>query len=130
MCSEISWPQYFYLVALLILIYYMVLWAQFLKSGLPFFGRNSQPRPLSPVGKAGDKNQKENASNVIREIESLFTGKHSANELLYALQSVLKKYHHREDPGFREIINAFIVSESEKKCSILLSEDDLKMVWL
>jgi nicotinamide riboside kinase len=71
-----------------------------------------------------------NAEKIIGEISSAFPGKQNIHELIYDLQIKLKPYTHWDEPGFREMINAFIVEESEKKCSIHLSEEDLRVLWL
>lgn len=130
MCSGISWNEYFYLISLLVLLYYSVLSAMFLKAKIPFF-QNTTTRRKSFTRKVKKSTAPGvSAARVIKEIEPLFPGKQNERELLFALQSKLKMCPQRDEPGFREIINEFIVSESENKCSILLSEDDLNIVWL
>ncbi|MDE3211765.1 MAG: hypothetical protein KGM98_00915 [Bacteroidota bacterium] len=129
MCHGISWREYFYIISLIILFYYSILCALYLKSKIPFLQKPDTKRKTHPVRKKDSGFSAENASRVIKEIEPIFSGGVSQKELLFELKSRLKKYHQRDEPGFREIINAFIVSESENKCSILLNEDDLNKVW-
>lgn len=130
MFSTVSWQQYFYFISLVMVFYYLILWAGYFHGRLPFFGRPWTVINTKRTRKREPKNSGDSAAKVIKELEPLFPGKQTRNELLFALRSQLKEYQQRDEPGFREIINAFIMSESENKCSILISEDDLNIVWL
>jgi hypothetical protein len=69
------------------------------------------------------------AQQVIGELRPLFDGRENKNELILAIRLQLKKYIDWEEPGFRDLINQFVASESETICSIRLSEDDLRALW-
>ena len=130
MFSTISWSQYFFYLLVLVVIYYLVVWIVFFKAKLPLF---NSIRDLSGVNRFAEDHPDEVLSttqHIIDEIRPLFTGRPNKNELMLALQLHLKKYNQWDEPGFREGINEFINYESQSKCSIPFSEDDLRVVWL
>lgn len=127
MLHSISWQGYFLGVFGLIIIYYAVFWLLYFKTGLtslsgirkkPFSNEEDVPEDLEG-----------NAVKIIGEIQPAFMGTQNKNELIYALQAKLQPYKFWDEPDFRETINAFIINESERQCSIHLSEEDLRVLW-
>ena len=129
MLSSVSWQQYFSFIAIVTTLYYLALWVIYYKAKLLSFSGLKAPQSAG-----NEEVQREevagNAQLVIDEIKTVFAGRESRNELIHGLQGKLKKYNQWDEPGFREIINAFITAESENKCSIHLSEEDLSALWL
>jgi len=130
MFSGISWQQFILFLLIANFIYYLFVWVVFFKARLPI---------LSGVGKLGSislhpEDQPDEmlttAQHIMDEIRPLFNGRSNKNELLLALQGKLKKYSNWEEPGFRETLNEFITAESRSKCSIRLSEEDQRVLWL
>jgi len=62
-------------------------------------------------------------------LERTFEDKQNKSELILALKRKIQSYQEIDDPGFRDSINRFILSESQIKCSIRLVEDDLRTLW-
>ena len=51
-------------------------------------------------------------------------------ELCFSIQKTLKQYKQLDQSAFQGSINNHITDESKNKCSILLSEDEVKMLWV
>jgi hypothetical protein len=126
----ISWTLYFECLSLLLAFYYLV-------AGTLFF-RAEMRSLLNSVANRSSFSEEEdslpevenNALLIIREIKPLFKRKIQKEELIYSIKLNLTRYDQWDEPGFRETINAFIMGESERKCSIHLSEEDLRVLWI
>ena len=121
MFTSISWSSYFTFIGSLTLIYYAFV-------GYRYYRNDWQKILNTKIVRSGENIS--NAEKVIKEIRPAFQGKQSIHELIYDLRIKLEPYKHWDEPGFREMVNAFIIEESEKKCSIHLSEEDLRVLWL
>lgn len=130
MFSGISWQQFVIFLLVANIIYYGFVWIVFYKARLPI---------LSGVGKVGSislhaEDQPDEmlttAQHIMDEIRPIFSDRYNKNELILALQGKLKKYSSWDEPGFRETLNEFITAESRSKCSIRLSEEDQRVLWL
>jgi len=51
-------------------------------------------------------------------------------ELLFSLQMLLKDYEGLKETNFIEAINNLITNECQNSCSIPLSDEDIKMLWV
>jgi hypothetical protein len=128
MLKEISWQEYFVFLFVTLLLYYgflLVFYYRFdfsslRKANLKFWFR----------GKELQSEMSNNAQKVTQEIRSCFRDKMNMNELIFDLQNRLEPYKHWDEPDFRKSINDFIIEESKNKCSIHLSEEDLRVLWL
>ncbi|MBS1737509.1 MAG: hypothetical protein JSS98_13005 [Bacteroidetes bacterium] len=127
MFNQISWGQYLLLLLIVVIAYYLFVWVVYFKAKLPIFSGIGKGSGLSE-----DQSGKveSNSQLIIREIKPAFRGRENKNELIYSLQGKLKRYNQWDEPGFRETINDFIIKESEEECSIHLSEEDLRVLWL
>ncbi len=130
MFSNISWQQYLVFLLIANTIYYLFVWVVFYKAKMPV---------LSGIGKVGSislhaEDQPDEmlttAQHIMDEIRPVFSGRSNKNELILALQGKLKRYNQWDEPGFRETLNEFIAGESLSKCSIRLSEEDQRVLWL
>lgn len=130
MFNQISWQQYLSFLVIILFVYYLFIWIVYYKGKLPSFVRVRNAKKSSFMGEDQPDEAMSNSQHVIDEIKNIFPGRQNKNELLYSLQSKLKKYIHWDETGFREIINEFILSESKRQCSIHLSEEDLRVLWL
>lgn len=72
---------------------------------------------------------REDISIILGDLEEAFANKQNKSELILALQKKIQSYQEIDDPGFRDSVNRFILSESQNKCSIRLEEDDLRTLW-
>lgn len=121
MLTSISWSNYFTFIGCLALIYYAFI-------GYRYYRNDWQDILNRKI--VGNDEKSGNAEKIIREIGPAFRGKRNVHELIYDLQIQLEPYKHWDEPGFKEMVNAFIITESEKRCSIHLSEEDLRVLWL
>lgn len=130
MFESVSWSQYIITLLICTIIYYLYIWVVYYKAMLPSLrgGMNAETFLSSD-----EEHVNENLSSVqdiIEELRPLFNYGYHKNELILALQKQLKRYRHRDEPGLRDTINAFIASESLTTCSIRLGEEDQRAVWI
>ena len=126
MLHSVSWSQYFTTLVVATVIYYLFVWIVVFKARL--MPTLSGIRGSLPAEDVPDE-MLTSAQFIMDELRPLFPSKTNRNELVFALQSELKRYAGWEDPSFRDTINRFIINESQSKCSIRLSEDDLRALW-
>jgi hypothetical protein len=130
MLNPISWQQYILFLTIAVIIYYLSIWIIYYKAKLPSFSGTKNFRRVSLHGEDEPDEMMSTAQYIIEELRPVFQNTHNKNELIFSLQSQLKKYNHWDEPGFRDTINEFIATESEDKCSILLSEEDQRVLWM
>lgn len=129
MLHFISWHQYFVFLLIALVIYYLGIWVIYFKARIPSF---ADFRQKSGQSFAGDERANEETSPLQEAIESIrpsFRKGLHKDELVFALQQQLKPYQQNNEAGFRQTINGFI-TESADKCSIHLSEEDLRVLWI
>jgi hypothetical protein len=151
MLSAISWSQFLTTIAWAILIYYLVVAILFYRKEIfslfktassgPFafsFGRENHERTLSynemtaATGKE-DPYQDGELHDLLEDIKSLLStavkAKTVREELVMALQLLLRDYPVFKNLPLREEINQHILTECKVICSITLSEAEMKMLW-
>lgn len=129
MLQNISWSQYITTLLVATIIYYLFIWIVIFKARIPALSRIGSVGPLSIHAEDQPDEMMTTAQHVITEIRPLFRNKTNKNELSLALSQAIHKYSDWEEPGFRELINQFIASESESTCSIRLGDDELRALW-
>lgn len=129
MLNSISWRQYVVILLIATLLYYLFVWIVFFKAKLSVLPGISDIRQFNVHGEDHPDEVITTAQHVMDEIRPLFNGRQNKNELLLALQLKLNRYNEWDEPGFRDTINEFIVSQSQSKCSIRLSEEDQRVLW-
>jgi len=129
MLSFISWQQYFVFLLISTIPYYLFVWVVLFKAKLPAISGVGNFRQVSLQGGDEPDEIMTTAQHIIDELRPLFGNVSNKNELILALQLRLEKYSQWEEPGFRETINRFVVSECQSKCSIRLSEEDQRALW-
>jgi hypothetical protein len=130
MFSTISWQQYFCFILIANGLYYGFVWIVVYKAKLPLFSGFGNVRSLSLHGEDQPDEILTTAQHIMDEIRPQFNGRSNKNELMLALQGKLKRYADWDEPGFRETLNEFIAGESLSKCSIRLSVEDQRVLWL
>lgn len=125
MLQNISWLQYWWVIILTSSIYYLLVWIIIYKAKFSLL--KFKPRISDAVLNSGT--DREDISIILGDLEGTFANKRNKSELILALQKKIQSYQEIEDPGFRDSINRFILSESQSKCSIRLEEDDLRTLW-
>ncbi len=137
-----SWKTYFEIVAVALVIYYALI--------LLVFNRNDIIKLLSLRFQTApfQKNVIEDAlhkgtsetSNVLAAlpteikyvIQQANNNKSPKEEMLFALQKLFSddSIQAIHDPFFKKQISEFILKECESICSIHLSEEDLRVLWI
>lgn len=130
MLQSITWSQYFIYLFLAILAYYLFIWVFFFKAKLSFLTSITNLRPISVHAEDQPDEVMATAQHIIDELRPLFNDRHNKNELILVLQGKLRKYNDWNEPGFRDTINEFVQSECRIKCSIRLSDDDQRALWI
>lgn len=130
MFSTISWQQYFCFLLIANTIYYGFVWVVFYKAKIPVLSGIGKVGSISLHGEDQPDEMLTTAQHIMDEIRPVFKVRSNKNELLLALQGKLKRYNNWDEPGFRETLNEFIAGESLSKCSIRLSEEDQRVLWL
>ena len=125
MLQNISWSQYWLVIILTSSIYYLLVWIIIYKAKFSLL--KFKTRISDVVLNSGT--DREDISIILGDLEEAFANKQNKSELILALQKKIQSYQEIEDPGFRDSINRFILSESQNKCSIRLEEDDLRTLW-
>lgn len=129
MLQTISWQQYLLFLLVVVTVYYFAIWIVYFKARIPFLSRMGTSKHVL-TEKDQPSETMSNSQLIIKEIKQSFRGKQNKEELIYSLQSQLSKYNQWDEPGFRDTINEYIMKESKQQCSIHLSEEDLRALWL
>ncbi len=130
MLQSISWQQYFVCIIIATLLYYLFVWIVIFQGKFSFLPAISNLRQATLHGEDSPDEVLSTAQHIIDELRPLFAERTNKQELLFALQSKLKRYAEWDEPGFRKVINEFILKESEIKCSIRLGEEDQRALWV
>ena len=125
MLQNISWSQFWLVIILTSFIYYLFVWIIIYKAKFSLL--KFKTRISDVVLNSGT--DREDISIILGDLEEAFANKQNKSELILALQKKIQSYQEIEDPGFRDSINRFILSECQNKCSIRLGEDDLRTLW-
>ena len=151
MLSNITWAQYLIGTLTLTIIYYGFIALKFFPAELKAktigrFSRNEQiidPAPFlfeqSENLDATDNTEEElvddfaNVDDLIGGINSLIAGlppeDRVPEKIKQQLHRLLKNYPDVKDSLFRSSINELIISEWEKYSAIVLTEDEVDMLW-
>jgi len=129
MFSNISWQQYCIFLIAANAIYYLGLWI-FYGAKFPVLSGVGRIQQFSVHHEDEPDEVITTAQHVMDELRPLFEGRSNKNELILALQLHLHKYNQWEEPGFRDTVNEFIIREGQSKCSIRLSEEDQRVLWM
>ena len=125
MLQNISWSQFWLVIILTSFIYYLFVWIIIYKAKFSLL--KFKTRISDVVLSSGT--DREDISIILGDLEEAFANKQNKSELILALQKKIQSYQEIDDPGFRDSVNRFILSESQNKCSIRLEEDDLRTLW-
>lgn len=127
MLNNISWLQYWLAIALLSLFYYLFIWVVFYKGSFSFL-KVSSPS-TSKYGNDAIGTDVSDIFLITEDLKPVFLNKTNKTELMLALEEKIQSYYEIIEPGFRDTLNRFLISESQNKCSIRLDDDDLRALW-
>jgi hypothetical protein len=140
MLNNISWSGYCITLALLSSVYYIavIIWYYRLEIQLLLKGQIPVPEIYFK-----EKLEKEIAASdpdlcpvvhllmgELRQLIEMATVERYAKiDLIQRLQLCLNSHKNLLDTPFRKAINTFLKEESSKQCAIILSEEDLGVLW-
>lgn len=149
MIKQVSWAEYFSVLAVLIAVYYVIIvllyyryevW-QILSGNKKLIAINksiSTDDPPSLMGtsdadietQAPDERKLFSMTNeLMQNLQPVFDEQYTRSELMMALHVELRKYPSLIDTAFQVSVNNYIQKESEIKCSVSLSEQELRGIW-
>jgi hypothetical protein len=138
MFNNISWQGYWTTLALISVGYYLVIYLVYYRID---FKLRLHQKPSgetvaslfnfsSPIEKSDERLIDDFMDEVRAFFEQARRKKCVKEELIYSLKIILKKFPSLKDSGFSQSLNHVIATECNHICSIHLSEDELKYVWL
>ena len=160
MLERISWGQYWVAVLILSAIYYFILLMLLFQKGMLTRQKGLQPvkpREAETIQQTGlssneriplEKTIREDDEEIIISNDSLMPLVHDyvqelkefitdiagrsyvKEEVIMGLQIITRNYKKLDGSPYQQSINDFILHQSEENCSIHLSAEDLKRIWL
>lgn len=148
MINNISWQGYWLSLALLTACYYLIIYFLYYRGDLSqwFAGYNPNNRKgginanLEVEDDTPPWSTPEESRDVrlfhaaLGELDAFFneakSRKWTKEELLFALQQILKKYNSLQASEFQDAISKLIISQAENKCSVHLDVEGIGYVWL
>lgn len=137
MFHSVSWQQYIIFILVLLFVYYVYILLRYYRNELfhllkgvkklpAILEENRNNKTLSP-GNA-------KLNELLEELKILFQlasqRKYPKEELMMALQLKLREYDQFKNTPFEIAVNNFIAEESENQCSIHLSVEDQRVLWM
>ena len=139
MLNAVSWTQFLegigglgivYYAGVILLYYKQELKGLLVKKQLPEKGI---PGIHAPANEPLDRALMGDVHDLMQELNGVFAeaqkNKYINNELLYALQLMLRKYPHIKATHFGLPINHYISDTAASHCAISFSEDELEALW-
>jgi hypothetical protein len=155
MLNSISWKEYFTIVILIGILYYLIIGYLYFKwEILGLFGikliqsENRQPIDVSEFRATLKKENNEDylpkpmsepditpvIQTFTNEVQAYFqaiAGQHKVKEeVLFALQQIAGKYPTLKASDLREALEEFTYTESKKYLSVLLEPESVKNIWV
>jgi hypothetical protein len=149
MFSSISWQEYWTSLTLITLGYYLAIYLLYFKKGIQlssqqqvFNSESSKEETQPTLFEVNDPDSKQRVKageeHVIQacmdELNAFFENQKKTkaikSELMFSLHTILQKYPSLRHSDYRESLTNVIATQCEAICSIHLSAEELKGVWL
>ena len=156
MFNTISWHSYWVAIALATALYYLLVYLLYLKSGSHIissegYGQlakstglvSSTESPVHPslfkdgskdLRSSGEQGEEHVIEACMDELTAFFDNQKKSkpvkSELMHSLYNILQKYPSLKNSDYKESLTNVIATQCENMCSIHLSADELKGVWL
>lgn len=153
MFHEISWHSYWTWVLAITFIYYLFVCICYFRESIrrflnhwpttqtPFVNSGTKEQDLMPNlfdghhSSANNSNGEEHvAQSCMDELDAFFENQKRSkavkSELMFSLYSILQKYPSLKSSEYKQSVTNIIATQSENICSIHLSAEELKGVWL
>lgn len=138
MIKQVSWTEYCSVLAVLTAAYYVLIILVYFRKD--FWQVLSGQKKLLPAttGLSGstsppptdEQRQYAVVNQLVEELKPVFENGYIKEELMMALQLKLADFPQLKGTAFQVAINNFITMESENKCSVYLSGDELRGLWV
>lgn len=140
MLQSISWQNYFTLCAVLLAIYYTAILFLYYRQDLALLFRQQISFKKQGAFAPADQTAALQTGNNIDALVSTLTdeikafaasagNQYNKTELQYGLQLLLKKYAVLKNSEIKAGITKTIINECENNCSIVLSDEEVGMLW-
>lgn len=152
MLQKFSWSEYWGVVLVGVAIYYGIVLLLLYRSGLlskssfkkPAFlkARTQQPTSapipetqVKSVAPLSNQSDVENAmksltDEVLNFLQDIAGKSYVKEEIIMGLQIILREYQEFAGTVYQSDISEFLRIETENHCSVDLSEDEIKRVWM
>ena len=136
MINNISWQSYWVTLALISTGYYLIIYLLYFRNDFKILFHRKPPEAIALVRPSPPP--EESSARLIEscmdEINAFFEqarrNKCVKEELIYSLQVLLKKYPSLKNSEYKESLSNVIVAQCEHICSVHVSEDEAKHMWL
>lgn len=137
MFSKISWQNYWTTIALLTAAYYLIIYFLYFRGN--FSAKVFKTFKINDaINSTNTASGKEDEATVfdscLNELATFFEEaqgrKWIKEELLYALQKILKKYTSLKDSSYEETIQRVTILQCKDICSVHINVGDLNQLWL
>ena len=137
MLNKISWQNYWTMVALLTAAYYLFIYLLYFRNNFSFklskiFKDNEAVNNTDPT--EGGKAEANVFDSCLNELATFFEEangrKWMKEELLYALQRVLKKYASLKNSSYEETIHRLTILQCKDICAVHINAEELNQLWL
>ncbi len=128
MFSTISWASYFEIIFILLVIYYIVILFIYYRKDIQKI-LSGKTQPVLAASNVGD-----GRGHLMDEIRALIQqGGYSRSpkeEIIFALNKLLSSERFQIMYQSRNLVTGIIADECKNNCSIHLSEEDVKRLWV
>jgi hypothetical protein len=132
MLSKITWQEYLFIVAAILVFYYAVLGLKYYRPQvIQIMSRKLDGRSFfSKQSAEADMNELEDVARDLRYAVLEKAGPSTdKQQLLLAIQMRLKYYPGMKKPAFRVAMNNYIMLHAKEICGIEFSEAELNTAW-
>jgi hypothetical protein len=135
MFDSITWEEYLIFILVGSFIYYVYIILRYYRNELYHMLKGIRKTPVIAAEKKktiSPGNAKMN--DLLEELKILFQSaskrKYLKEELMSALKLKLIEYRQFRNTPFETAVSNFIATESDNQCSIHLSDDDQRVIWI
>jgi hypothetical protein len=141
MFNTISWQSYWTGLAISFAIYYLVVYLLYYRSDVKLLFKGVEEKDSFSFRNETSEFQQPLADteehivySCIDELNAFFEQakrkRWIKDELIYALQMIIKKYPSLNASQYKSSINVVLTNQCEHICNIHLNEEEVKHVWL
>jgi hypothetical protein len=152
MLQKFSWSEYWTVVIAVVAVYYAIVFLLLYKNGLlnkaafkklvPTKPQRQTPSAIPTAAQAGKSVAKlsnqvetENQLKILTDellqfLQDIAGKSFIKEEIIMGLQVIVREYKEFSETNYRSDIDEFIRVETENHCSVDLSDEEIKRVWI